>query len=303
MSVVSVRESWKGRGGDNEYGTARAHVRVFDVIVDSTSDDETTILQDIRIPAPYTPHPTDAGSYAKKGKADNDDKHWSRWKAVIEYSTPDKKDDDDEDNPLDRRAKITIVTQTRQKPMTRARRKQESGEYTEEAIPVVNSAGDPITKLPDVDDSIYHATIEKNLAAAPEWLLDYKNAINSDSFALRGLTIPAGVAYITALGFGDVQKENDIEFFVLRIEMLLDKDGHDVPILDTGFFEFIDPEMEYFKITPPAFKKRIVDAESVPVTEPQLLNGKGRLLQQNEEEVYLYYRPQKEKSFGDLPLA
>lgn len=299
MSVISVREIWKGRASSNEFGVSRDSTRVFRVWTDNRYDTDAIIESDPRLPAPFSPHPNDIGKYAKKMKCDQNEKTPCLWIVTVTYATPDKREDEDADNPLERRAKVNVTTQQRKKRMERAQRQQADGSFTPGPVAVVNSVGKVFEKLPDVDDSVYHVTVEKNIPPdIPPWFFGYKDSVNSDAFTLRGQLVAAGLAAILTLGIGDIQVENGVSFAVFRAEMLIDPDGHDVPVLDTGYeVEILDDDGFIIGT------KKITDAEGVLVKEPQLLNGHGQELEDDEPEAYIVYRPKKRKPFNQLPLT
>lgn len=297
MSVISVREQWKGRGSSNEFGVSRDSSRVFKVWTDNNYDTDAIIESDARLPAPYSPHPNDFGKFAKKMRCEQDQKSPRLWIVTVEYATPDKPEENDEDDPLARRAKINISTTQRMRPMVLAYRKQEDGSFSDTRVPIKNSAEQLFQKVPDVPDSLYHATIEKNVPAnIPSWFFDYKDAVNSDSFVLRGQNVAAGWALMLSIGIGDIQTENGVEFSTIRMEMEINPEGHDVDLVDTGFEELI-------RLADARRYRKILDGEGTPIKEPAFLNGEGKKLADDAEEVYITYRHAKRKSFGSLPLV
>jgi hypothetical protein len=102
---------------------------------------------------------------------------------------------------------------------------------------IVNSAGDPFDPPNMMDDSRRVVTVQKNLAVVPTWILDYQDAVNSDSFTIDGVTVAAGLAKMQTVTVGEVQRRNGNTFRSVNFTIHLQREGWLLRPLDAGFRE------------------------------------------------------------------
>ena len=226
MSVVSFKEIHNGR--DSEESTSkewgiRRYTRVFRVRTNANTDEGSVILAYADCPKRGDAYPYDADAYCRRVRAHNDDNSKIMWIVTCVYSTGDELSDD----PLDDPAKIEWNTEPRQKVFWKDR----------DGNAILNSAGDYYDPPVEGDDSRWVATVTKNLAAVPAWVLTYKDATNSDGFTLDGVSIAVGVAKLSRIRISGWQERNDIAFRVVTMAIALDENGWAAVLLDQGFRE------------------------------------------------------------------
>ncbi len=105
---------------------------------------------------------------------------------------------------------------------------------------VCNSAGDPFDPPEMIDDSRLISVTTKNLATVPAWIMEYSNAVNSDSFTLDGISFAAGVAKMQTPRVSKIQSRNGYSFREVQGTIHYREEGWLSNILDAGFREFAD---------------------------------------------------------------
>jgi hypothetical protein len=154
------------------------------VMTDSRVYNESAVLQEGVIagnfPVPYVSVFPDEPAYLCKRLTARQEKNSPlHWIVTAMWDTKPWDDDDDE-NPLDRRAKIRWSTVKYQKAVEKDR----DGEA------ILNSAGDYFDPPPLKDVSRWTATVSKHLPAVPTAILDYADKLNDADWAIQGVTVP-----------------------------------------------------------------------------------------------------------------
>lgn len=222
MAVTSFEEIHNGRDGDDEIsrrGGVRRYTRVFRATTNNNDDDASVVLTSA--PMPGSRYPTDFSAYLRRRKANNQSFSKRVWIVTCAYSTQVELEED----PLNDPAEITWSTEQFQRPLVKDR----------DGKAVLNSAGDYFDPVAMRDDSRITATIRKNLAVVPSWILSYADAINADAFVLDGIEIATNVAKIQAVGVGPWEARNDIAYRVVSITMHFKSDTWVESIHDAGF--------------------------------------------------------------------
>lgn len=111
-------------------------------------------------------------------------------------------------------------------------------------------------------------TVNQNEAAFNFGLLNYVNTTNSDVF----LGYPAGTVLCAGVGFTGPNFQDDVTYYKITYEFLIDPNGFEAEILDVG-------TMEFDSGTPIKLQNIKVKGESV--SSPVPLNGNGRALPAN----------------------
>lgn len=284
MSLLSIKEIHNGRDGDDEVSKQkgiRRYTRVYRAVTTSNTDDAKVVLAGA--PNLGAVHPNDSRAYCRRRRARNESFSKRVWIVTLAYSTEREM----QENPLTDPAEIEWATEQFQRPC----------EKDKDGNGIVNSAGDPPDPPAQRDDSRVTATISKNLATVPSWILTYRDAVNDDAFQLDGITIPKGIAKIQAVRVSKWQERNDYLFRVVTLTMhFAPTDEEDWPItfLDRGFRERIDGVM--YQITNGGDKEE--------VTAPVKLNGAGRKLEDPPPcGVFMSYDVYNQMNFSVLPLT
>jgi len=286
VSVISFKEIHSGRDGADELGAEQAvrrYTRVFRAVTDSNTDEAATVLAYQSCPSLGSIYPHDISAYCRRVRARNESFSKRVWIVTCAYSSEYER----EENPLADPAHITWNSEQFQRPCYEDR----NGKA------ILNSAGDYFDPTIEADDSRWTVTVRKNLAWVPSWLLNYRDAVNSTSFQLDGITFSTGQAKMQAIQIGPWQERNDISFRVISMTMHLKREGWALRILDQGFREKDPQTRELSDITN--------DKDGNKPTVPALLNGQGQALVDPtpENAVILSFDLYEERDFRFLPLS
>lgn len=181
------------------------------------------------------------------------------------------------------------------------------------AIPVTNSAFVPFDPPPEADYSRLSITITRNHYRFPTKIMgDYQDVVNSDEFLINingfTLNVPPTAAKMQSTS-GSREYADESPFWRVRYEMLLDFfTGWRVDLLDRGFVETkTDDESADIAAAHGDFASatsttthNIIDDTGLPMSEPVLLDGKGKKLSKDEPPVYLRYAIYQERPFKPL---
>jgi hypothetical protein len=290
MGVEYIR-NLSGRSG--EIGTITEGRSSRSWLVKSTSryDDESIVLPygiyNGYFPIPYTDfHPTIPLLLCRKLRWKQEKESPLHSVVTADYSSEplNQSQKDQEESPLARRAKIRWNTAKYQKAIDQDNANQAT----------VNSAGDYFDPPPTVDRSRWTATVVKNLASVPSWIIDYTDAVNASPFTFDSLSVGARVAKIMSIEISDTQTQNDIDFYIFTYTLEFRPETWALKVLDQGF-----------RYKSGSNRKQIMteDTPPRPVTSPRLLDGSGAVLANptTSNAVYKTFYVYNEKDFGVLP--
>lgn len=280
---ISIRPL-SGRSGEFGLITDSRAVRKWVITTTNKYDDEIVIrnygqqTNDANgrpyLPTPYvTTHPSMPAFLCHRLNIDQDTDNPYKWTASATFGSKPTSEleanQQEATDPLSRRASFTWTTAHYQQAIT----KDISGNG------VVNSAGDPYDPPVEIQRSRAVCTISKNVIQVPGWVLDYENAINSDTFIVDGLTVPQYAARLSGIGLSEIKREKiaiGIEFqyrtFACRLELNRDL-WYPLKVLDIGYRRK-DPNDATKRI--PIYEEGT--SSSRPVTTPRLLDGAGGML-------------------------
>lgn len=148
---------------------------------------------------------------------------WKGWTITAEYSSERELNID----PTQDAMQIRVYTEQFQKPAV----------FDKDGNKIVNSAGDPFDPPLMMDDSRRVISLVRNVAAYPAWVLSYQDAVNSDTFTVRGITYAVGVGKVQSVSLSDAQIRNGYPFYTLEVLIHLQKNGWILQPLDAGFRE------------------------------------------------------------------
>lgn len=121
----------------------------------------------------------------------------------------DPEETDDETNPLNRKARITVKTAFDKQVTHR-------DFYGK---PKVNAAGDLFDPPIENNRMVLVITIRKNVVIFPDWVWEFADAVNSQPFVIKGRRFDTGHCWIADIELGEEQEENKIKFCEARIEI------------------------------------------------------------------------------------
>jgi len=216
------------------------------------------------LPLPYVSyHPVLVGHSCRNVKVTQDDGAPRKWTIEAEYSSKPIRENQQEENPLNRPAQIEIQTAS----YKRAIWQDIDGKG------VLNSAGDYFDPPVEVDVAYWTFTVKKNVADVPTYILDYENAVNNAAFTIRGLTIGQYEAKISNIRIGDLKIEGDYQYFEFSYTLERRREKWiPLKILDQGLRK-LDPADSTKRV-------HIMDNSKTPrpISSPVLLDKKGGVL-------------------------
>jgi hypothetical protein len=205
----------------NDRGS-RSYTRVFKLKTSEKTERAYHVGSHPSLPFIGQVHPDDSNAYCTTLTPDPTDP-WKGWTVTAQYADSRPMAED----PTDDAAIISWGSEQFQKPAVFDR----NGNF------IVNSAGDPFDPPNMMDDSRRVVTVQKNLTAVPAWILDYQDAVNSDSFTVDGVTIGIGLAKMQVVTVGERQRRNGTTFRTVSFTIHLQREGWLLRPLDAGFRE------------------------------------------------------------------
>ena len=280
MTTTLKEEIPSGRTARNSKG-ARTYTRKFRVTSNDKTDGPFEVGSTSGLPLIGSAHPEDANAFCVELMVENTDP-FAGWTVTANYSDERVIDD----NPTDDAAEINWGSEQFQKVAVVDR----------DGNLIVNSAGDLFDPPAMIDDSRRVVTVSKNLAAVPSWILDYQDAINSDTFTIDGISIGVGKAKMQAVTVGPKQRRNATVFRTVTFTIHLQRDGWALDILDAGFNR-LDP------LAPSG--RAAITINGLAPSAPYPLNGAGIPIENPSpsNNVFLTFNVYKTRTFSTLPLT
>jgi hypothetical protein len=265
----------------NDRGS-RSYTRTFKLSTSSKSESAYDVGSHASLPYIGEVHPDDSNAYCTTLTPDPTDP-WRGWTVTAQYSDQRTLAED----PTDDSAVITWGSEQFQRPAVFDR----NGNF------IVNSAGDPFDPPNMMDDSRRVVTVQKNLAVVPTWILDYQDAVNSDSFTVDGVTVAAGCAKMQVVTVGERNRRNGTVFRTVSFTIHLQREGWLLRPLDAGFREIGGASEGLINIKNPG------DDELPGAPVP--LDGSGAALTNPSFStcVFLPFEVYATRAFSSLPLS
>ncbi len=123
------------------------------------------------------------------------------------------KEDEKEDSPLDRTAKIKVKTGR----MTETSHRDFYGK------PKVNKAGDLFDPPIESNVSFKIINIRKNVTVFPDWVFDFDNSTNIVPFTIKGRTFAKGCVYMANVELDEPNTDGPIAYCEARLELWVKK--------------------------------------------------------------------------------
>ena len=318
MSVISVRETWRGRGSDWNAEGQRTYTRTFRVITDTTAAQDNEIRGALSLTL-LSPYPEDLGAFATNIRIQNAGEHPCHYDVEIPYSTRPRQTCNTEqtESPLDEPPLIVWRFQHFSEAVDRATRIEEDGGFFPEGpfgggepdpgevggavadAPIINTSGEPYDPPITRDAAFLTCTIERNVAEFDVLkAMEYTLSVNEDQFTIDNITIAAERARLYEWTAIPQYKGSCAErYFRETYQIQLQTGGWDMRLLDQGFCtaEVNAAETEFVS-TP------IRDQFGNPLGRPVLLNGEGQRLTPDDDPIFMRYRIYPLKNFTALGL-
>ena len=142
-----------------------------------------------------------------------------------------------------------------------------------------------------MDDSRLVCRVEKNVASAPAWLIDFQDAVNINAFTLDGLQVGPQQAKFQRLSLSREKVRNGHKYHTLNFEIHLRREGWKLKLLNQGFRDNTGSNIKINGEFPTAPVPLKVDG-SGPLDPPTLASANF-----TEHEVY------EALGFSQLPLT
>lgn len=281
MAVTYVGELAEARTATNNRGT-RTYTRAFRLTTSDRTDNAANVGSNASLPIIGNTHPGDAKAFCVQLNV-KCVRGWRIWEVTAEYDTTRELNTVAASDP----ARITWDSEQFQRPLVEDR----NGDA------IVNSAGELFADPATIDDSRRVVTVEKNLAVVPTWILDYQDAINSDTFSVDGVSIAIGCAKMQKVTVGPKEERNNTVFRTVTFTMALQRDTWKLRLLDAGYV--------VKKAAAPTEREAATMDDGTDPKEPMLLDGNGRPLANPSpaNAVFREFDVYKQRAFSTLPLT
>lgn len=334
MSIVSVKEIWPGREGEDTVDRQRTYPRFYEVISDDIGEKVTTVGAASGIPRLGDAHPDDSFAFVVRVRAKQNDDNPYQWLVEVSYDTelrvPEIHTLDPEtgntsplptpsqrsDTPLMRPAvwkfgsmdyhaiaKIarhgvsiwTAGVELYNSNPVAGRRPAKMKPEADGSILITNSAGDPFDPPIEVEEARGTIDITWNvLAFNAKGLSQLTNCVNRVAW----YGYPARTLRVK-VNEAQQRHENGFAFWERHVQLVEKEETWDLDPLDRGTRELI-AEGETSEGLPenntPDEYGNFLNPDGTPAVE--LLDGNGRRLPPGKPPVYLYYRYFREKDFA-----
>lgn len=272
--------------------TRREYTRFFKAKTSLSSDGVKALLLFRPDLAPFQPHKQDPQAFVDHFNPVRD--NLGLWDITVDYTT--EVSEEQESNPLAVPAKIELGSVERK----RIRVLDANGK------PVLNTAGDLLDDPPpEIDESDLVFSVEKNVPIRlPAWILEYRNAVNSDVVRVRGLPCDPGTLKLKGLRIGDEEEQNKVAFCKLSFELHHREDGWTELIPNRGYYEKVPKTQSTSGSKTADWTRKEVLINGEPAKEPQMLDAKGRRIERPtlENIVLLEFDFAPKRPFNLLPL-
>lgn len=223
---------------------------------------------------------------------------------TVDYEFSDGSLNTSSSSPLTEPPKVSFATAKYQVPFEKAYKSGDGqGSPSDD---VLNSAKIPFDP-PAVKEKVNTiATIQYNKRSfSGSWIQRFTDTINSSSISIAGISVPSKCGRMNEIGASNNYDENGNEYWSISVSIEISSEAFTRKILDQGMMAFNDKgtidaiyiETDSTNKTSTRKMKSDIDADILagtnktksaePVSEPQRLDGSGRLLAQSAKSVYI----------------
>lgn len=208
-----------GRTGKMYQGSDAEVTIPYIVFTDSRADDEAAILASGVLPNRGDLLATNTYLAASSCTLKREDKNPLVWRANVTFKPDSLNQPAILPNPLERPAEVEWDAVAYTVPATETAEDYippGEADVVPAGSPIVNSAWDLFD--PPAEKTAYYwvATLEKNVAAVPVWILDVAGCVNNSSYVIDDLPIAEGASRLVGVRIGRRQRENGFNFRQVR---------------------------------------------------------------------------------------
>lgn len=221
----------------------------------------------------------DTGAFYKGMDVSSEASDAKQWLVTVNYGPPNESQQNETDNPLAAPLEISGGYSQFQKPVDQS--------IDGEAI--VNPAGDPYLDQDQKDDSRQVLSITRNEASSPAALaFYYRDSVNTDAFAGAG----PGEVKVSNVSWQVVNDSNFGQYYRTTYEFAHNPDGWKLKKVACGMREKGDDG-----------KLKPILVKGVAISEPQLLDKKGKVVPPNGEPYVQEWKIYNETAFSGFGLG
>lgn len=305
MGFMVIDKQPGGHSGQISIGLAGKQVEKWTIVGDS--GDYT--IEDLRyaniFPAVYTSfHPQNYRLRFQPVDIEQDEENPAIFTATLTWSSEKfdpKKEDEQEDDPLNRRAKVRQKTGH----MRETRHRDFYGK------PKLNAAGDLFDPQIENNTSYRIIKIRKNVTVFPDWTFDFDDCVNSEDFYIKGKLIKKGCAWMADIDLGDENTEGPITYAEANIEIWVKKkrktvgeetyddvpEPWDTEQLNEGLYQKIAGKKVRCKVKDEDDPTKKVNA---PCAVPLDLDGKQIENPTLDNVTFITFRDNERRDFNDI---
>jgi hypothetical protein len=284
MAVASIGEVWAGRRYNDNLKFIQEYVRVFQVFTDTKTDGPDTVLSAPGMPQLYDSYTNASGTEVnvaalvkyREPLQDNDDP--TKWLVRVQYTT--NIDEILQANPLLRPAKVSRKTERFTRPIF-----QDAN-----GAAIVNSAGQPFSPPPEVEDFRLVIEVQKNFLALDDFNLSNNFLYRTNSVTFLGF--PPNTLWLA-----DYSATQTIEYPTVYDACTFSFHANPLTwtlfILDQGYY-YVDGSNNLRRVQDPFTAQ--------PLSAPALLNGSGAQLAHGGTPVFLSFTKFFSADFNSLAI-
>ncbi|HOD42309.1 MAG TPA: hypothetical protein PKL57_17285 [Candidatus Wallbacteria bacterium] len=238
---------------------------------------------------------------------------------TVDYEYSDGSLNTNSGSPLTEPPKVSFATAKYQVPFEKAYKSGDrQGSPSDD---VLNSAKIPFDP-PAVKEKVNTiVSIQYNKSTfSGSWIQQFTDTINSSSVSIAGISVPAKCGRINEIGASNNYDENGNEYWTVSVSIEISSEPFTRKILDQGMMALNDKgtidaiyiETDSTNKTSTVKMKSDIAADIIsgknttksaePVSEPQRLNGSGKILAQSAKSVYISKEGHFAASWGTISI-
>jgi hypothetical protein len=237
---------------------------------------------------------------------------------TVDYEFSDGSLNTNSGSPLTEPPRVSFATAKYQVPFERSYNTMKNGQPD---TAVLNSAKVPFDPPAVKEKTNTIVTIQYNKRTFNgSWIQQFTDTINSSSVTVAGISIPKYQGRINEIGASNNYDENGNEYWTISVSIEISSEPFVRKILDQGMMALNDKgtldaiyiETDATNKTSTIKMKSDIDADIIsgtnktksaePVSEPQRLDGEGKLLAQSATSIYMSHAAHGGSSWSTLSV-